>query len=221
MIKKKYIALTLMLPLLGMSRTYASCTQEEINEFIKIKDEYKITYEFDKDTKTYTLNLIRANPDMYDYIIYLKGNLTCNDINEKETECLYFSPGTYRIEIVGQTNTCSDTLKELTLELPKYNEYSEDPLCEGIEEFVLCQSTYDKEIDYDTFVSRVNTYKRTKQEKESELNEENNQNEFVSKVTTYIKENLLKIIIIIVFIILISITSIITYKSIRKSRRLE
>ena len=121
------------------------------------------------------------------------------------------------------TETCDDVLKTTILKLPKYNKYSEDPLCEGIEEFDLCNSTYDKEIDYDTFVSRVETYKRTKNKNEN-INNDNdtgNNNKLLNNMKTYIEENLIQIIIVTVFIILVVITTIITAKSIRKSRRLE
>ena len=51
--RKKYLILTTMLSLLCINKTYAACTQQEINDFKKIEDEYKITYKFDKETKTY------------------------------------------------------------------------------------------------------------------------------------------------------------------------
>ena len=99
-----------------------------------------------------------------------------------------------------------------------YNKLSEDPLCEGNEDFVLCNPSYDKEIDYDTFVSRLNTYKKNKGNNPSSssnsVKEEN-------AIITYIKNNLVSIITITIFIILVIITIILTAKSIKKSRRLE
>jgi len=214
--RKRYLILTTMLSLLCMNKTYAACTQEEINEFKKVEDEYKITYEFNLTTKDYTLNIYSPLPDKFDYILYMTSDLVCKNIDNNTVECTKAPPGKHKIEIVGQTETCKDVLKTYTIELPKYNKYAEDSLCQGIEEFVLCQPTYDKEIDYDTFVSRVNTYKRTKKtvEEETEKEEDN-------KITKYFKDNFLEIIIIIVFIILVAITTILTVKSIRKSRRLE
>lgn len=222
--KKKYIALTLMLSLFCITKTHASCTQEEKIEFNKIEDEYKIVQEINKENKTYTLKLIRTNPNMYDYVFYISGELICNDINETTAECYNFTPGTYRIEIKGQTNTCNDVLKEISLKLPKYNEYSENPLCEGIEEFVLCQPTYEKEIDYETFVSRVNTYKKTKQEKiENEIKQQSpqNDNKIINNIISYVKENLIQIIIITIFIVLLIISIVVTINQAKKSRRLE
>ena len=132
-------------------------------------------------------------------------------------QCYNCKPQKYDIYIIGQTEQFDDILKAITLNLP-YNSLSEDPICEGIEEFVLCQPTYSKEIDYDTFVSRVNTYKKSKvTQSSSNNNNSNKENELI----TYIKENLLTIITISIFIILVIITIILTARSIKKSRRLE
>ena len=148
--------------------TYADCTKEEKDYFKQVEKEYKVTYKFNQETDDYTLIFYNPYPERY---TFLYENSDSNGIDfdyDGNTMILYisgFSSGVYDYEIVGITDTCDDTLKEGTVNLTKRNNYYNDPLCEGIEEFVLCQPTYDKEIDYDTFVSRVNTYKKTKQEK--------------------------------------------------------
>ena len=152
---------------------------------------------------------------------YVIGQLQCTEIDKNNTKCYYFEPGTYRIDIVGKKQACDDILKTINLKLIKYNPYSEDPLCKGIEEFVLCQPTYEKELDYDTFVSRVNTYKKTKQNKIDKEQNNQKENTNLDKIKSYIKENLVQIIIIIIFIILVIISTIIWINSIKKSRRLE
>ena len=214
----KKLIFTTILFLTCITNTYAACTQEEINEFKKIEDKYTIKYEFNKDTKDYTLYFLNYEPNKYSYFIETGEKMNCIVLDEERTKCSGIKPNKYNIEILGITSTCDEVLKTITLNLKEYNNYSEDPLCEGIEEFVLCQPTYDKDIDYDTFVSRVNTYKKSKAKKEV-----NNQQEETkeNKAIEYIKENIFQIIIIIIFVILVLITTIITMKTIRKSRRLE
>lgn len=217
--KKKYLALTLMLSLLCISKTYAACTDEQINEFKKIEDEYKVTYEFNKSTKDYTVTFYTAYPEKYAYVpdeaIVSKKFV---DATENEFTFSEVPPGNYTIEIIGLIDKCDGVLKTITLKLPKYNAYSEDALCEGIEEFYLCQPTYEKEVDRETFESRVNTYKKSKEKQELE---EVEGPEEENKITEYVQENLIQIIIVAIFIVLVIITTIITAKSIRKSRRLE
>ena len=215
--KRKYFILTAILFLSCIPKTYATCTQEEINEFKKVEDDYKVTYEFNHDTKDYNVTFHTPLINKFDYEIYTNIKLNCQKLNEIEVECYNIPINEYELSIVGTSDSCNDVLKKLTLKLPEYNIYSDDPLCEGIEEFYLCQPTYEKKVDRETFESRVNTYKNSNKKEETEKNETLEEN----KISEYIKENLIQIIIIIVFIILVIITIILTANSIRKSRRLE
>ena len=217
--KNIYKILLLLVLTLSPYLVKADCTTEEIKHFREIEDDYKVTYEFDKETKTYTLTFYNPEPDMYDFVITNGGfENNCETINDNSAVCTNVTSKNYTIEVVGFTDSCEDTLKTITLKLPKYNEYSEDPLCNGIEEFVLCQPTYDKEIDRDTFESRVATYKKNLESKETKeevkVKEE-------SKIIRYIKDNLIQIIVVSVFVIMLIITIILTANSIKKSRRLE
>lgn len=219
--RKKYIALTLMLSLLCVNKAYAACTQEDINNFKKIEDEFKITYKFNKETKDY--KIVIYNPNYQGYGYSLDSKLPIENISST-TEGLSIDKvktGEYTFEVLSNSATCKDVLKTIKVNLPKYNKYSEDPLCKDIEEFVLCQPTYDKEIDYETFVSRVNTYKRTKKEQEEKQVETNKENNMLENIMEYLENNLLQIVIMSVFVILMVITIILTTKSIKKSRRLE
>ena len=222
MIKNKIILLIISLSLFMPYTIYADCTKEEIDNFKKIEDEYKVTYEFDKETKLYTLNLV--NPDFDHYVynndIFMDDKINISIVENNIIKIDGVIPKKYEFIITGTNDNCTNTLKTINIELPKYNNYSEDPLCEGIEEFVLCQQTYDKDIDYDTFVSRVELYKKNLKTKTDNSVEENEVKE-ESKIVTYIKDNIFQIIIIIIFITMVIITIILTAKSIRKSRRLE
>ena len=217
----------LLIPLLSflcLNNVYASCTQEEIDNFKKIQDEFTVTYELNQETKSYDLILTNPEPKKFDYNIQAEVEYGCKTKqNQTIIQCIGLPAGEYDIQIIGNTETCSTTMKKITVSLPKYNKFSEDTLCEGIEEFVLCQPDYGKNIDYETFVSRVNTYKNSKAKKESETVEEDNKksNNETSMILEYIKNNLVQILIIIIFIILVVITTIITLKNIKKRRRLE
>ena len=223
--KKIYpILLILTIFLLFPIITYADCTTEELNNFKKLEQEYKVTYKYDKTKQRYQILFTNPDPKTYGYTIThpqdangMTTTVNIYEVQETTTEYSVGTYGTYEIKIIGLTNTCNETLKRTNLKISKYNPYSEDPLCDGIEEFVLCQETYDKDIDYDTFVSRVNTYKNQKAEAKSETNNGPKEN----KVLEYIEDNLLKIIIIVIFIVLVAVTTILTIQSSKKSRRLE
>lgn len=217
----KYLVFLILFILLP-NVIFAGCASEEIEHFKEIEDDYKITYEFNKDSKKYMVTLYTPEPNMYEYYIYASDNefSNCEYLNDHETKCNSVNPNEYKIEIIGQTTNCNDVFKTIRLNLAKYNPYSEDSICEGIEDFVLCQPTYDKDIDYNTFVSRVTTYKKTLSKN---TNLTNNKGNDINRnaIIQYLKENMFQIIIITIFIIMVVITVILTTKSAKKSRRLE
>ena len=219
--KYKYLLLSLLISLLIPSTIYAECTEEDLQDFKEIEEEYTVKYEFNKETKLYTVTLNNPEPSRYDYSLENTEMFkNCSITNGTEAICNNIAPGEYAIEIISVENNCPQALKIFTLRLETYNNYSEDPLCNGLEEFYLCQPTYDKNIDYDTFVARVKLYKEKQEEKkQNEQQKEETRKE--NKILKYIKDNLIQIIVITVFVIMIVITIILTIKSAKQSRRLE
>ena len=90
-------------------------------------------------------------------------------------------------------------------------------MCKGNEEFVLCQPTYDKDIDYDTFKERLEVYKKTK----TENNAKNNNTKKENIVINYIKNNIVQVSLIAISLVLVIIIIISIAKRQKKSRRLE
>ena len=163
MIKKRYLTLTLVLSLIGMNKSYAACTQEQLDAFKLVEDQYKVTVRLNQLTKKYDVILYRNINNKYMYVI--DRNITTNENVLSDENTITFKNalhGEYTVEIID--DNCKDSYKTITIKVPRYNQYSEDPLCEGIEEFYLCQESYEKEIDRETFESRINTY-RSKKEK--------------------------------------------------------
>lgn len=107
------------------------------------------------------------------------------------------------------SNSCGSLVKRFTITLPRYNIYSEDPLCEGItgEQLSVCGTWYNYSIDYNTFVKRIEQYKKDlnkidennkKKEKEKKVEEIK---EFFEEYYLYMIFGILVIICIIAFVI--------------------
>ena len=214
---KRKILLTLISFITFTPEIYAECTNEEVNAFKKISNEYKVTYEMNTESKLYNLTFYDPAPDKYTFVINgaTDGDFSIHDNNNYQY--LGLSPGEYTVTIEGVTNTCKDVLKTINLSLPKYNKYTEDPLCKGIEEFVLCQSTYDKDIDYETFKQRVEVYKKTKTENNIKTDDINKNNTIVN----YFKNNIGQISLFTISLVLVIIVITLIAKRQKKSRRLE
>lgn len=221
--KKKYILLTLILSLLSIDNVYAKCTDETKNEYEKIRNQYKTTTTFDSNSKTYTVRMENANTDKFRYSSAITAQYNCKTISDTITECYGLEPGkSFYVYTLSTTKDCDIILKEEEIYLKKLNKYYGDPLCAGIEEFVLCQEIYDRDIDRETFEYRIAKYKESEQaEKDKKDEEQAKENEPINKITSYIKNNPIQIIIIAIFTVLLIITIIIEIKSSKKSRRLE
>lgn len=218
---KKIVVIMIMLFMTNI-KVYAECTTEDKEYFKSIEDKYKVSYDFDKETKTYILNLTYADLSSFSYEIVGDGiENSHTDIVENKLVIKNLIPGQYNVYIVGVSDSCNDIIKEINLTLTNYNKYADDPACEGIEEFVLCSPTYDKELDYDTFISRVNSYKANKN---SNDNNNNNDNKDSNKIIDWIKENYMYIVYVLLGIGILTAIIILAkkiYNHAKQRRRLE
>lgn len=225
--KLKILLYTFLLLIILPITAKADCR----SDFNKIEDKFKVTYEYNKDTDDFTLTFV--NPDREKYAFFFESLEDAK--NAKVTlngQTLTFTlehlkKEKYNYGIDGIYEGCKTRIKTETKMLYKYNHYANSPLCEGNEEFALCQKDYDKEIDDETFKSRLDTYVKSKeQEKTIEDNTDNKQIEsnstnLIKNIIDYINENIIKVIVVAIFIIIIVIAIILKIKSEVKSRRLE
>lgn len=218
---KKVITIILVSLIINTNIIYAECTTEEQEYYKSIEDKYQTTYVFDKESRTYTMTLTYGDISTFTYII---DNSAIEYANiESYDDRMVISnliPGKYGIYVVGTTDSCDDLFKTEEITLPEYNQYAYDPVCEGIEEFVLCSPTYDKELDYDIFISRVNSYKKNK----ANQDKTDNNTEEKPTIKEWFKDNYMYFIYAIIGIVVLLIIALIIkviYNHERKRRRLE
>ena len=237
--KPFYLATILLLSLSLSTKVSAACTQEEINNFKNIENEYQITYEYDTNKNQTIIKAYNPYPEKYQYRVASDENSNANVIikwiDNNHYEITANTNSEYSVEVVSRTNTCDDALKTIKFTPPPKGGYHEDELCKGIEEFILCNSNYKEPISREEFESRVNTYKESLKENNESSNDINNNinnninidnNEISTDkknntIIDYLLNNLTLVIIIIILVILAIINIIIISKRIKKSRYLE
>lgn len=218
---KKIIMITLVSLIVNTNIIYAECTSKDTDYFKSIEDKYQVSYEFNKDTKTYTLNLTYG--DISSFIYTIEGPEIENaslEVIDNKLVIGNLTSGQYTIYVEGANDSCNDIFKTEKITLPQYNKYAYDSACEGIEEFALCSPTYDKYLDYNTFISRVNSYKKSKENNDIS----NNTVEEKNTVLEWMKDNYFYIIYVAIGIIVLLIIALIIktiYNNERKRRRLE
>lgn len=217
---KKVITIILVSLIINTNIIYAECTTEEQEYYKSIEDKYQTTYVFDKESRTYTMTLTYGDISTFSYSIEGDGMEIANIEVTDKIIVSNLAPGQYIAFVVGLTDSCNDVLKKEEITLPQYNQYAYDPVCEGIEEFVLCSPTYDKELDYDTFISRVNSYKKNK----ANQDKTDNNTEEKPTIKEWFKDNYMYFIYAIIGIVVLLIIALIVkviYNHERKRRRLE
>ena len=163
MINTKYIILTLLIFFISIFHVNASCTDEEIISLKELADDIKITYKhlgkIENEEGVY-YNIFEVNITNIDndfYILYLNNTEKLVATDGKITK--NFNNGTWKFNIYS--NKCGIKITDIDVYIPRFNTYSLDPLCDGIDgnNFPLCGKYYEYDVSYDNFVNRVNSYR--------------------------------------------------------------
>lgn len=164
---KKLIYLVFMIMLFTFTTCYvhASCTNEEISSLKKEAEKIKVTYkhlgavEDDEGITVYdkfNVTFKNVNDDLYIELF----NFSYTNYPENGVIIDTFTTGNWNFDIYS--DKCEMKIKEIKVVLPKFNIYSSDPLCEGIDgnDFALCGKYYDYDISYTTFKEKVESYRK-------------------------------------------------------------
>lgn len=147
------------------------CTNAERDLFQKYAQNITYTIEpvIDEVNNTATFNVVFSGVylklrvvytiDGVDYNSYLPGGGI--DFSEVHLSGLE-AGGKYVFQIKGISRCYSHNFRTITINLPKYNPYSNLEICKDARDFKLCQRWTDANIDYNTLVQKVNEYNESK-----------------------------------------------------------
>lgn len=106
----------------------------------------------------------------------LNSNIYIYDVKKKQT---YYSIGEITLDNYGPNQTVEykiysnlpyckgQYLNSLYVTLPPYNRYYKDKLCEGLENYRLCQRWSNVDLTYDEFKKEMNDYLNSKNQNET------------------------------------------------------
>ncbi len=220
--KIKYLIFTLIFISLSVSYVSASCTSEELSKLKAEASKIKVTYkhlgkiEYEDGDVTYSLfDVTMKNiPDNF-YIKIPKLTATFEPTNG--TAVAKINTGKWQLEVYS--NKCEEMVGVINVELPKFNTYSLDPLCEGIDEseVPLCGKYYEYDVSYERFKETVSAYRDNHMINNEETDDEK---ENFSKVFNKISKFIVKYkLYFITFSIIIILTPIIIKLFKKKKKR--
>lgn len=216
--KIKYILFTFLILSLSILSVNAECTKEEINTLKQEANKIKVTYKHlgsnvdDEGTVVdymFSLTFSNINADMYiridDY------NEEWKEVKNNKITIDKIATGKYRFTVYS--NSCQEKIGNINVKLPKFNSYSLDPLCDGIntDEFPLCSKYLEYQPSYETFIKKIEEYKKTQEIKPDDNNNTDDSTftkilnqiiNFITKYQIYIISALTVILIILVILII-------------------
>lgn len=201
----RYLLFTMIMLFSYMFCVQASCTDEELSTLKKKADDIKITYkhlgyvELEDGNAYYDrfdVNIKNVSDDFY--IMFYDEKLVPTEGVIKET----MVTGSWNLMIYS--NRCETQIDEIKFRLPRFNLYSMDPLCDGIDgdDFALCGKYYEYDVDYDNFVARVKYY-RTIHNITSDGSDSDSSNNIFNLIFKYMSEYQIYIIVSLAVVLLI------------------
>lgn len=158
--KKAFMMLFICLLLFPFS-IKAFCYSKDKVKFQKLAENIDYTYVFDENTKTF--NIIFTN---------LQTSLSLNGVvyPNQETTLTGFIPGnSYNFVVKTNDSTCYDEMiKTIYVTLPIYNANYNDPLCQGLHDYDICQK-------WGNYISDRSEFEKQIQKINTSVNENDNQ----------------------------------------------
>ena len=159
-VKIIFLCLIIMLPV----KIKGYCTTEDKIRYSNLAKNITTSYDFVEKNGNVTFNITIHNvhKDLivmdttsgirYSSNVKQLNNYTINNLNDGTS---------YSFNIYASNPDCSYRIyNTLYLTFPKYNKYYNDPVCDGLSDYIYCQKWVDiGGMNYDQFVNLVNDYK--------------------------------------------------------------
>lgn len=142
----------------------AECSTDEKIALSKMVSNIKITPVFNEDTEKFNILISNITPNIY----FRDMNTKTNYQNTGGEVVIYnVEPNeSYRLKFFSAINACyGETITSTYVTLPGYNKYYKDPLCEGLDEYKICQKWVNYNYDRAKFEEEINKIEKKEVEK--------------------------------------------------------
>lgn len=160
---RKIIVVFILLLLIPITKVEgAVCSYSEIARLKKIASNVTVSYDYIENNSSVVFNVTLNNLNDELYFVDQSNYQRYNYTEEELTISNYRSGQTIRYVFYATDSDCTDTpLYTARVILPTYNQYYKDEVCNGIENYSLCQKWSSHNLTYTNFVQKVNEYKNS------------------------------------------------------------
>lgn len=213
------LILTILLCISSINYVYADCNSEELQKYKDMADNIRISYQYiendnsesydEKNLFSFTVSNIPQELKVFESTLsYMFQNNDSEQFSSITKD--NFSGGSnlkFIFYTTDSTNCPNQKIKVTSVDLPVYNEFSTDELCEGIEDFKYCHKTIDNKITYEGFKKNVLEYRQNLNNinNDETIQETNNNTNFESIKRIFFEKPIIPILSILLFITIIII----------------
>jgi len=213
--KFKYLLTTILLFFIITPKVNAGyCDKDNIAKMKEEAEGIKVIYRLDNEYYNdvgelqkgiYKLEVTGLTENLYAKIEDKDTYFTYGAIQDGKATKTGFEAGKVNFKIYYRK--CNTLLKEVTFELPVYNIYSERQECLdlGENDLDVCSSNYQYEIDEDTFLKKINEYKKNIEEINANPEEKPTFDKTIDAIVNFLKKYYIYIIITILLVIMATI----------------
>jgi len=163
----KRILVFLLIFLIPTTIVEGYCQYNEVAKYKSLASNITTSYEYVENNGkvTFSITLNNLNEELY-----FVDSVTGKRYNYKTEEIIIdkYEPGqTVKYQIYAVNKFCSDELLyTIRVNLPGYNPYYNDPICEGIDDYIYCKKWQKNDLEYKEFIKKVTNYKNLLNQKE-------------------------------------------------------
>jgi len=152
--------LALLVPIVKADGFY--CKYSDLAKYKWLASNINTYYEYyeTENEITFSINIVNMNEDLY--IIDTTNNKRYN-YKSNEFQISGYVPGQLvKYNVYTDKNNCSgELLYTIRVKLPDYNPYYKDNICDGMDNYIYCQKWYRHNLNYDSFIKKVQDYKES------------------------------------------------------------
>lgn len=208
---KMFLLLIFLILLLPINVKAEQCSSEFRQSLLKLANTIDIKYNYIENYESTS----EIDPDKNNRFKFIISNLpkeiiivdnlmhqqfindTDSEIANKESIPV-IGGASYKFVFYYSGDSCDQYLiKSQTIDLPIYNEYWNDNVCNGAENYIYCQKLIPNKISYESLSKRVEEYKNKNTVNNDEINNDSNDE------NSYFKYVIISIPIVIVVLVII------------------
>lgn len=156
------IIILFLMPSFVFAKSKTSCNYTLVSNLKKLVSNVNMTYSYriSDGSVYYDITFTNIQPDLYFYDKIYDRYYSYDDTNNGVITLSEYYPGNVSFTFYSRHSECNDEkLSVKSVSLPYYNRYYDDDLCDGIEDYNLCQRWINYNGTYTYFKEQVQNYR--------------------------------------------------------------